>query len=124
MPVSQCTININPDAVNFQGKTIALIDDDAAIVDSTRILLETKGAHVLTYQSGIDFLRDSPGSDCLVVDYFMPEMNGLAVVSELRRRGDFGPAIMMTALNEPTLEHRAAELGISRQVARRDRATQ
>ena len=69
---------------------------------------------MLTYQRGDDFLLESPRSHCLVVDYHMPEMNGLALASELQRRGNHTPAIMITALNEPTLQERAAELGIRR----------
>jgi two-component system response regulator FixJ len=100
--------------VNFNGKTVAVVDDDPAVLGSTRILLEAFGASVLTYQRGADFLRQSPRSHCLVVDYHMPEMNGLALASELQRRADHTPAIMITALDEPTLRERAAKLGIRR----------
>jgi len=100
--------------VIFNGKTVAVVDDDPAVLDSIRILLEAFGAIVLAYQRGGDFLLESPRSHCLVVDYNMPEMNGLALASELQRRGNHTPAIMITALNEPTLQERAAELGIRR----------
>ena len=94
-------------------RAIAVIDDDAAVCDSTRFLLETYDFNVHTYQSGADFLRDDPVIACLIVDYHMPEMDGLEVVAELRRRGRQIPAmIMITAAAGPEIEQRAAELGI------------
>ena len=66
---------------------IAVIDDDAAVCDLTRFLLETYDFDVHTYQSGVDFLRDNPAIACLIVDYHMPGLNGLEVVAELRKRG-------------------------------------
>ena len=94
-------------------RAIAVIDDDAAVCDSTRFLLETYDFNVHTYQSGADFLRDNPVIACLIVDYHMPEMDGLEVVAELRRRGRQIPAmIMITAAAGPEIEQRAAELGI------------
>jgi FixJ family two-component response regulator len=98
--------------VVLNGKTVTVVDDDPAVLDSIRILLEAFGANVLTYQRSDDFLLESLRSHCLIVDYHMPEMNGLALVSELQRRGDHTPAIIITALNEPTLQERAAKLGI------------
>ena len=94
-------------------RAIAIVDDDAAVCDSTRFLLETYDFDVHTYQSGADFLRDNPAIACLIVDYHMPELNGLDVVSELRKRGRAVPTIIMiTATTDPTVERRAAQLGI------------
>ena len=42
------------------GIVIAVIDDDAAVCNSTRFLLETYDFDVHTYQSGAEFLRDDP----------------------------------------------------------------
>ena len=95
------------------GAPIAVVDDDAAVCDSTRFLLETYDFDVHTYQSGAEFLRDSPVIACLIVDYHMPGLNGLELVSELRRRGDSVPyIILITASVDAMIEPRAAELGI------------
>jgi two-component system, LuxR family, response regulator FixJ len=67
-----------------------------------------------TYLSGGDFLSDDPDVACLIVDYQMPQLNGLELVSELRRRGSNVPTIMITANSDPTVEGRAAKLGINR----------
>jgi two-component system, LuxR family, response regulator FixJ len=95
--------------------TITIIDDDTAVLDSTRFLLEVYDFEVLTYCSGLDFLADGPDIAyiaCLIVDYQMPGMNGLEFLTELRKRGNEVPAIMMSASVSPTLQRQAAELGI------------
>lgn len=99
-------------------RVIAIVDDDAAVCDSARILLEAYGLEVQTYQSATEFLCGDPDVDCLIIDYLMPGLNGLDFMSELRQRGSQVPAIMVTASSDPTIERRAAELGI-RQVLRK-----
>ena len=100
--------------MSADGRAIAVVDDDVAVCDSTRLLLEAFDHSVRTYTSGADFLRDDPDIACLIVDYQMPGLNGLEFVSELRKRGSKVSAIMITATTDPTIERRAAELGIRR----------
>ena len=100
--------------MSLHGRAVAIVDDDAAVCDSTRFLLEAYDFGVRTYQSGADFLDDDPDIACLIVDYQMPGLNGLDFVSELRKRGSMVPAIMITATADPTVERRAASLGIKR----------
>ena len=68
---------------------IRIVDDDPELLASQRMLLETLGWEVVTYTSGIDFLRmDSlrrPG--CVVLDVRMPGMTGLEVQTELEKKG-------------------------------------
>ena len=100
-------------AMTPSARAIAVVDDDAAVCDSTRFLLETYDFDVHTYLSGADFLRDEPAIAFLIVDYHMPGLTGLDVVSELRKRGRTIPTIIMiTATTDPIIERRAAELGI------------
>jgi two-component system, LuxR family, response regulator FixJ len=93
---------------------IAIVDDDAAVCDSMRFLLETYDFDVQIYQSGAEFLSDGRRDiACLIVDYHMPVLNGLDLVSEMRRRGTQVPTIIMvTATTDPTVETRAAALRI------------
>jgi len=94
------------------GKVVAVVDDDKAVCDSMQVLLEICDIDVRTYLSGSDFLRESPDVACLMVDYHMPGLNGLELISELHNRGMYSPAIVITAIADPTIEQRAAELGI------------
>jgi two-component system, LuxR family, response regulator FixJ len=100
--------------MNADGRAVAVVDDDPAVCDSTRFLLEVHDLGVRTYTSGADFFRDDPDIACLIVDYQMPDLNGLEIVSELRKRGSNVPAIMITATANPAVDRRAAELGIRR----------
>ena len=97
-----------------QSRSVAVVDDDEAVCDSTRVLLETYGFAVRTYLSGAIFLKDNPDVDCIVVDYHMPGLNGLELASALTARGSYVPVIMITATADAMVERRAAELGIKR----------
>ena len=100
--------------MNADGQAVAVVDDDPAVCDSTRFLLEVYDLGVRTYTSGADFFRDDPDIACLIVDYQMPDLNGLEIVFELRKRGSKVPVIMITATADPAVDRRAAELGIRR----------
>ena len=90
---------------------VAVVDDDAAVCDSMRCLLEAYDLDVQTYQGGPDFLNEEePGIDCLIVDCYMPGLDGL----ELRKRGSQVPIIMITATTNSAVQRCAAELGIKR----------
>lgn len=102
-------VGVDPDV-----RLIAIVDDDPAVCDSTRVLLEVHDFEVSTYLSSTDFLNDSPKIGCLIVDYHMPGLNGLELVTELRARGSEAPVIMITATTDPSVERRAVEQGIKR----------
>ena len=95
-----------------------LVDDDEAVRDAIQGLLEVFDVDVRTYQSGIDFLQDGLNVACLILDYNMPNLNGFEVLSELRERGVELPTIMITAVGDPTIERRAAEMGVKRVLAK------
>lgn len=92
---------------------VDIIDDDDAVRDSTRALLESYGYEVRDHASAEHFLKNAGHKpDCLVVDQHMPGMTGLDLLEHLRARGDQTPALMMTGRSDPTLEPRAARIGV------------
>jgi two-component system, LuxR family, response regulator FixJ len=92
---------------------IFIVDDDAATRDSLRLLLETEGFETQEFAGGRLFLNGArpAGGDCLILDVTMPDMNGLDVLEELRRRGDALPAIIVTAHADRTARARANTAG-------------
>jgi signal transduction histidine kinase len=76
------------------GATILVVDDDEAILQSLHALLEREGHRVLTAQSGAEALEVIRSNDLhlLLVDYFMPRMNGAELIEEIRR---FDPLVQI-----------------------------
>ncbi len=79
--------------------TIFVVDDDAGVRDSLRMLLRAIGRRAETYASAEEFLQsytsERPG--CLILDLRMPGMSGLELQEELSRRGSALPIIFITA---------------------------
>jgi len=94
--------------------TVLIIDDDPAVRNSLKFALEVEGFAVRAYPTGAELLReaDLPDNGCLVVDYKLPEMNGLDLLSELRRRNIDLPAILITTHPNPAVRDRAALAGV------------
>ena len=89
------------------------MDDDGAVCDSIRALLEVHGAYVHTYEGGVAFLGVSPKVDCLILDYDMPGLSGLDVISELRTREWTTPIILTTAIDHSKRRAAGAPVGNS-----------
>lgn len=78
--------------------TVFIVDDDAAVRDAIRCLVESVGLRAWPFPSGPEFL-DACGasiSGCLVLDVRMAGMSGLDLQEELRRRGIEIPVIIIT----------------------------
>jgi FixJ family two-component response regulator len=92
---------------------VFVVDDDPAMRDSLRWLIESTGLRVETYGDARTFLEavgpDRPG--CLVLDVRMPGMSGLDLQAELARRGIGLPTIVVTGHAEVPLAVRALKAG-------------
>ena len=95
---------------------VLVIDDDAAVRNSLKFALELEGLTVRAYANGDALLADGelPAKGCLVVDYYMPAMNGLDLVKSLRRRHVDLPAILTTAKATDPMRRSAERAGIRR----------
>lgn len=82
-----------------RGGLVYVVDDDEAVRDSTRWLLEANGFEVVTFDSAEAFLAELPDPEpvaCLLLDVRMPGMSGLELHEELARRGSTLPLIFVT----------------------------
>ena len=93
--------------------TVHVVDDDEAVRDSTRILLESYGHPVQDYSSARAFLDANPKSPqgCLVLDIHMPGMSGLELLEEMRARKFSLPVIVITGRYDAALGARLREAG-------------
>ena len=92
--------------------TIFVVDDDAAIRDSLRMMLETAGYAVRDFASAQSFLSDPDlRGGCLIVDIRMPGMGGLELQEELVRLKANIPVIVMTGHADVPLAVRAMRAG-------------
>ena len=98
------------------GLIVDIVEDDDAVRDSLRALLEAYGFTVHEYPCAAPYLeRTSPTpSDCLIVDHHMPGMTGLELVEMLRARDIRIPAILVTGRDDPQLVKRMERAGIAK----------
>ena len=91
---------------------VFVVDDEAEICASMRLLFEVAGLKVRTYSSAKQFLSDDwPERGCLVADINMPDMSGLELQEEIVRRHIDVPVIIMTGQAEVPLAVRAMRAG-------------
>jgi two-component system response regulator FixJ len=94
--------------------TVLIVDDDAAVRSSLKFALEVEGLHVRLYDGPEALLADAnlPTRGCLVVDYRMPVMDGLAMIDALRARNVAMPAILITGRANKQLRSLAVKAGV------------
>jgi two-component system response regulator FixJ len=94
---------------------VAVVDDDQAVLDSLKFLLEVMGYTVITYDGARAFLNDKgSGPSCMILDHHMPRMTGLELAENLRDAGDNLPILLITGSPSPAIVARAAQLGVER----------
>ena len=97
-------------------RLVAVVDDDDAVRDSLRFLLEIAGYSVASYGSAAQFLHEAPIGElvCLVVDQHMPDQTGLQLVARLRAQGVSLPVALITGSPSADLIRLARELSVAK----------
>lgn len=97
----------------LSNRIVYVVDDDRNVRLMTSYMLS--GADLIShpFASGADFLSALPDlkPGCVLVDVRMPDMDGLAVIAELARRGIEWPVIFMTGHGEVPIAVEAMKLG-------------
>ncbi|MCS7167266.1 MAG: response regulator [Gemmatales bacterium] len=93
-------------------KTVLLVDDDPEIVQSMRVVLESRGYRVLTAEDGNAglALAEKHQPDLVVVDMMMPRKSGFIVLEKLKARKEGAPRVIMITANEGSRHRAYAEL--------------
>ena len=93
-------------------KRILLVDDDAEIVESLRLALESNGYTVLVARDGNQGLalseRENP--DLVILDMMMPKRSGFLVLEKMRRTRDTPLRVIMITANEGSRHKAYAEM--------------
>ena len=78
---------------------VFLVDDDAAVRDALRLLLDLRGLAVEVFPSAEAALMriDRTSRGCVLTDLRMPVMTGLELMFELRKRSIDLPVVVLTA---------------------------
>jgi two-component system response regulator FixJ len=93
--------------------TIFLVDDDPAVRDSLKLLLETYGFIVRDFASGRDFLASGERAEngCLVLDMHMPLVSGLELLEQLAVHSAVPPTVIITGRADDGIRQRARAAG-------------
>jgi CheY-like chemotaxis protein len=96
-----------------------LVDDDARMRQVLAKLLESAGfrevEQVSDGQEALARLTAVP-VDLIITDCCMPRMDGMAMVTTLRARGDLTPIIMLSGQDDPQQIVRAIRAGVNNYV--------
>jgi DNA-binding response OmpR family regulator len=93
---------------------IALIDDDAAILDSLRLYFERRKLKVSCFNTSNEFMAAIDSSaqfDCVVSDVRMPGMSGLELVGHLKTRNLNRPIVLITGHGDIDMAVSAIKMG-------------
>ena len=95
-------------------KNVYVVDDDDAVRDSVRAVLESFGIDVRDFRSASDFLArvPQPAHGCLLLDLHMPHMGGLELLELIRQRGWNLPVIILTGRGDEQAKERALRAGV------------
>jgi two-component system, OmpR family, response regulator len=88
------------------GKRILLVDDDAAARQSIKLLLQIDRHDVIEAKSGHEALElfDHGTVDLVIIDYFMPQMEGSKLAEHLKLAAPSMPILMVTAYVEKLVD--------------------
>lgn len=91
-------------------RIVAIVDDDALFRESLGSNLENEGLNVHQFDGGppaLAALDSGMHVDLILLDWKMPQMNGIEVLKQLRARGNLVPVIFLTVLSDQIYEESA-----------------
>jgi two-component system CheB/CheR fusion protein len=93
--------------------TVFIVDDDAPIRAAIGDVIAADGGTPVGFASGEAFLAAyRPGrGDCLLIDAYLPGMNGIELLTRLREAGHLLPAIVITGNSDVAMAVRAMKAG-------------
>lgn len=97
-------------------KNVLVVEDSATVRHAISTYLNTAEFNILTAIDGIDALKklDIFKPDIILLDIFMPKMNGLEFLRQIRKTEDYKhtPVIIMTSRDEKSYKDIAMQLNV------------
>jgi len=99
--------------MNTSQETVYIVDDDQAVRDSLRWLLESVGLNVQSFSSAEEFLESYSYYDvgCLLLDIRMQGMSGIQLQQEIHKQKFHLPVIIITGHGDVSLAVRSMKNG-------------
>lgn len=98
-------------------KQVLTVDDSATVRSVLRMTLEREGYEIIEAENGKRALEIFPdtGVDMVVTDLNMPEMDGIDLIKEVRKKpgARFMPIIMLTTESQPEKKQEGKKAGAS-----------
>ena len=96
--------------------TVVIVEDDPLITELNRRYTEQDGRFTVAAAFGqprraLDWLRHNP-ADLVILDFYMPQMNGLEFLQAVRAAGIAADVIMITAANDAATVEALTRLGV------------
>lgn len=97
-------------------KVICVVDDQASLRQMLRFALNVQGLEVMEAENGVAALGQlrSRRADLLIVDWQMPEMDGLELIRRLRRDPGYAelPIVVVSCRDDLDARKEARALGV------------
>ncbi len=96
-------------------KTILFVDDSASIRELVKLNLQQEGFDVVLAEDGIDALNklDDRKIHLVITDLHMPNMNGMELITEIRKREAYAyiPILFLTTETQTQFKLEAKKKG-------------
>lgn len=94
---------------------VFVVDDDEAVRDSIKVLLEVHGFEVEDFSSTGEFAKSyrKPHRGCLILDQHLPLTTGIDFLRSAAGQGLEIPVILITGQGDPKTEQRARDAGVA-----------
>ena len=103
-----------------RGLRLLVVDDNPGILKVLGEILPAEDCNVILSRNPVSainvFLNERP--DAVIVDYCMPEMNGVELSQALHTLDPDCPLVMLTAFDDPGVRNRAQRVGVGHFLAK------
>jgi CheY-like chemotaxis protein len=93
--------------------SVLLVEDDHALARVWKTLFEMLDYNIVCYHMGTELLREWDKVnhyDVIITDYYLPDINGVELIKEVRERTPGLPAIVLTGSQEKFIQDAVREI--------------